>query len=190
MNKKIGYLLLTLSFLMCCMQGFSNVPSAQIASLIKRHNIGDHSTSASLQERPNGTSIPPEIQDLQSNYEFVLFFRSNCPHCHRFVPILKDFATYYGIKIIAYSTDGPDLDGLHARKMTASEYKDYFLQGGFKAVVPALYLQNKHTDQAYPVLFGEAEPYQLAKRINELMQHIKTQQAEEVAEGGNDEQTN
>ncbi|APS84682.1 hypothetical protein AVM71_16380 (plasmid) [Piscirickettsia salmonis] len=118
----------------------------------------------------------PTIKDLHNDYYFVLFYRSTCPHCHKFVPILKDFSHYYGLKIIAYSTDGGDLEGLHGKRMTAEEYRQYFLQGGFKAVVPALYLQNKYTDQVYPVLFGEATPYQFSERMNQLMTHIEESQ--------------
>ena len=141
----------------------ANVPSAQIKTVLKKAKASEHHV----------VKEPIAIEDLQHNYFFVVFFRSTCPHCHHFIPVLKDFAHYYGVKIKAYSVDGPDLDNLHSTKMTGSEYKDYFLQGGYKAVVPALYLQNKHTDQVYPVLFGEAKPYQLAKRMNKLMKDIE-----------------
>jgi type-F conjugative transfer system pilin assembly thiol-disulfide isomerase TrbB len=123
-------------------------------------------------------SVSPLIKDLQDNYFFVVFFRSTCPHCHRFVPILKSFTKTYHVPLVAYSVDGSDLDNLGAHKMTGQEYKNYFLQGGFKAVVPALYLQNRITNQVYPVLFGEAKAYQLAKRVNQLMQDIKAQEHE------------
>lgn len=145
----------------------ANQATAQIHQLMAQHATQVNNTSS------------PVIQNLKANYEFVVFFRSTCPHCHRFIPILKDFAHYYGIKITAYSVDSQDLDDLHARKMTSNQYQDYYLQGGFKPAVPALFLQNKHTDQAYPVLFGEATPYQLAKRVHELMLHIQEREDED-----------
>ncbi|ALA26649.1 conjugal transfer protein TraF [Piscirickettsia salmonis] len=144
---------------------FANVAADQINTLLAHKTI----------VAPTHKKEPKLIQDLQKDYYFVLFYRSTCPHCHKFAPILKDFSKYYGLKIVAYSTDGGDLDGLHGKRMNAEEYRQYFLKGGYKPIVPALYLQNKYTDQVYPVLFGEATPYQLSERINGLMAHIEEQ---------------
>lgn len=157
---------LTLAALLMSHLSFANVAVDQINALLTHKPA----TSSAYHKKE-----PKLLQDLQKDYYFVLFYRSTCPHCHKFVPILKDFSKYYDLKIVAYSTDGGDLDDLHGKRMTAEEYRQYFLQGGFKAVVPALYLQNKYTDQVYPVLFGEATPYQLSERINELMTHIEEQ---------------
>ena len=149
----------------------ANVASRQIEQAMFKG--GDHLSVASLQTVKKAT---PDIKNLQQNFTLVLFFRSTCPHCHRFVPILKDFVHYYHVRLIAYSTDGKDIDGLHAKAMTGREYKDYFVQGGFRAVVPALFLQNLHTGQTYAVLFGEATPGQLASRMNDLLKHIQQQE--------------
>ncbi|MDA7742526.1 conjugal transfer protein TraF [Francisellaceae bacterium] len=158
-------LLLILALMVSINTSFANVAADQINSLMQAKNNRAESSA----------KVPNTIKQLQSDYEFVLFYKSTCPHCHKFVPVLNDFARFYDIKIIAYSTDGGDIDGLQGKKMTADEYRQYFLQGGLKAVIPALYLKNKFTDQVYPVLFGEAQPYQLAQRVNELMKHIEAQ---------------
>lgn len=148
------------------LQGFANVPSQQIKQLL--------AAPSAVTAKP-----APFLTELHKHYQFVVFFRSTCPHCHRFIPVLQDFADYYGIAIHAISVDGPTLDGLHSQKMRAQDYKDYFLQGGFKAIVPALFLENTDTQQVYPVLFGEAAPYQLAERMSALTKHI--QEAQDAA---------
>ncbi|MCF6768410.1 conjugal transfer protein TraF [Thiotrichales bacterium 19S11-10] len=144
---------------------FANKPEDQISALLSQH----HKSSVTQVKSHSSTH---ELDD----YVFIFFYRSTCPHCHQLAPVLKDFANYYQVKVISYSTDGGELDGFKGKKMTSKNYQDYFLAGGFQAVVPALFLQNKYTDQAYPVLFGEAEPYQLAQRMAELLSHIKESQ--------------
>ena len=138
---------------------YANIPQNEIQFLMHQPKEKSH--------------IPKQIQFLQHDFTFVIFYKSTCPHCHKFVPILKDFAATYSIPIESYSFDGGSLDGLQGQKINGSIYKAYFLQGGFKAVVPALYLKNKITNQVYPVLFGEAKPYQLAARVNTLVKHIE-----------------
>lgn len=141
----------------------ANVPANQIHALLKK-------------PVPSITRADKLLSALHQHYRFVVFFKSTCPHCHRFIPVLEDFAHNFGIAILGISVDGPDLDGLKSRKMTADDYKDYFLEAGFKAIVPALYLENTDTQQVYPVLFGEAAPYQLAERMAALTKHIEEAQ--------------
>lgn len=107
------------------------------------------------------------------DYEFIFVFRSTCPHCHKFAPVLKDFSDTFSIKVNAYSFDGPDIKGFKSNPLSKDLLQALFLDAGFKTVVPALYLINKETQETYPVLFGEATPAQLAIRISQLMQKIK-----------------
>lgn len=115
----------------------------------------------------------PEIKDLSDNYYFVFIYRSTCPHCHKFAPILSDFAETFHIKVRAYSLDNEPLEGFEASPLTPDLFQTFYVGGGYKPTVPALFLVNRHTLEAYAVLFGEALPYQLARRVHELKQHIE-----------------
>ena len=112
-------------------------------------------------------------QELSQNYYFIFIFKSSCPHCHKFAPVIYDFAKTFNVNIKAYSVDGGALDGIYGKPLTADLFKTFYLSDGYKPTVPALFLVNKDTLQVYAVLFGEASPYQLARRINELLQHIQ-----------------
>ena len=116
-----------------------------------------------------------DLKSLQKNFQMIFIFRSNCPHCHSFAPVLKDFSEHFNIKIKAYSADGGKIASFQSSPLTPELYKTFFITAGYKPMVPALYLMNKETMQTYPVLFGEATPYQLASRTWELMKHIKEQ---------------
>lgn len=115
------------------------------------------------------------LKDLQKNFYFVFIYRSTCPHCHNFAPILKDFATHFHVKVKSYSLDNQPIDGFNAAKLTPNLFQALYVAGGFKPAVPALFLVNRETLQAYAVLFGEATPYELSSRVNELMTHIEEQ---------------
>ncbi|MDA0910334.1 MAG: conjugal transfer protein TraF [Proteobacteria bacterium] len=173
--QKLKYAFLILITICSITPLYANVAADQINAIMGENAKNISSNQLTHSTVKDTAKVPKTIKDLQNDYYFVFFYRSTCPHCHKFAPTLKDFANYYHIKIKAYSTDGGDLDGLHGKQMTADDYRQYFLQGGFKPVVPALYLQNKYTDQVYPVLFGEAQPFELAQRVNELMTHIEEQ---------------
>ena len=126
-----------------------------------------------LQSGAFANVISPLLKDLSENYYFAFVYRSDCPHCHQFVPTLFDFAQTFHVGIDAYSIDGRKLDGIQGKPLTSDLFQTFYVSGGYKPMVPALFLVNRDTLQTYPVLFGEASPYQLARRINELMQHIE-----------------
>lgn len=113
------------------------------------------------------------IQELREEYYFIFVYRSTCPHCHQFAPVLKDFTSYYNIPVQAYSLDNESLEGFDSANLTPELFQTLYVSGGYKPVVPALYLVNRPTNQAYPVLFGEAQPAQLARRVDELMSHLE-----------------
>ena len=65
------------------------------------------------------------------------------------------------------------MDGFEGHPLPPELFQTFFVAGSYKPMVPALFLVNRHTLDAYAVLFGEASPYQLARRVNEMMQHIE-----------------
>jgi type-F conjugative transfer system pilin assembly thiol-disulfide isomerase TrbB len=116
-----------------------------------------------------------KIKELREQYSFIFIYRSTCPHCHQFAPVLSDFVSYFKIPIQSYSLDGQPLNGFESTQLTPELFQTLYVSGGYKPVVPALYLIHRPTNQAYAVLFGEAEPFQLAKRVDELMSHLDEQ---------------
>lgn len=136
-------------------------------------NVAVDELNALLAPKTTAQKQDPEIKDLSDNYYFVFIYRSTCPHCHNFAPILNDFSEAFHIKVRAYSLDNAPLDGFEASPLTPDLFQTFYVGGGYKPTVPALFLVNRHTLEAYAVLFGEASPYQLARRVHELKQHIE-----------------
>ena len=152
-------------FLFCCLQStsYANVAIEQLnAKLAEKNRVNQSEPVAS-----------PLIKELSEHYYFVFIYRGACPHCHAFAPILMDFVKTFHVDVDAYHLDGDTMDGLNSHPLTPELFQTFYAKGGYKPIVPALFLVNRDTLEAYAVLFGEATPYELAKRVNELMQHIQ-----------------
>ena len=110
---------------------------------------------------------------LSENYYFVYIFKATCPHCKKFAPTLKNFADEFHVHVDSYSFDGGPVLEFNAKPLTPELFKTFYVDGNYKPSVPALFLVNNHTHEAYAVLFGEAEPYELSQRVDKLLEHIE-----------------
>ncbi|MEK7731433.1 MAG: conjugal transfer protein TraF [Planctomycetota bacterium] len=105
------------------------------------------------------------VRSLASTHGLLFIFRSDCPYCHRFAPILKRFEQEFGMTVFPVSLDGrglpeypnPQLDNGIATRLNAS-------------VVPALYLTAPSKRQIRPVGFGVMALTELLERIAALAQ--------------------
>ena len=105
------------------------------------------------------------VRNLAATHGLVFIFRSDCPYCHRFAPILKRFEQEFGMIVFPVSLDGrglpeypnPQLDNGIATRLNAS-------------VVPALYLTAPSKRQIRPVGFGVMALTELVERIAALAQ--------------------
>jgi len=105
------------------------------------------------------------VRGLASTHGLLFIFRSDCPYCHRFAPILKRFEQEFGMTVFPVSLDGgglpeypnPQLDNGIAARLNAS-------------VVPALYLTAPSKREIRPVGFGVMAMTELLERIATLAQ--------------------
>lgn len=105
------------------------------------------------------------IRALAGTHGLLFIFRSDCPYCHRFAPILKRFEQDYGITVFAVSLDGRGLP----------EYPQPQPDNGIAArlnatTVPALYLTAPSRRDIRPVGFGLMALTELVERIAALAQ--------------------
>lgn len=103
------------------------------------------------------------VRALAASHGLIFVFRSDCPYCHRFAPILKRFEETYGMTVVPVSLDGTGLptypnprrnDGLAARLQPEA--------------VPALYLAAPSRREIRPVGFGLMALSELVERIATL----------------------
>ena len=103
------------------------------------------------------------IKQLVSTHALLFIFRSDCPYCHRFAPIVKRFEQDFGMTVFAVSLDGGGLP----------EYPNPQSDNGIAArlnagVVPALYLTAPAKREIQPVGFGLMALNELIERIASL----------------------
>ena len=103
------------------------------------------------------------VRQLAATHGLVFVFRSDCPFCHRFAPVLKRFAQTHGLTVLAVSLDGGSLP----------EYPDARPDNGIAArlnarAVPALYLTQPSRREFRPVGFGLMSDTELLERIAAL----------------------
>lgn len=133
------------------------------ALLAKKQSSSSHSL----------VNTTPEIKNLAQNYYFVFIYKGTCPHCHNFAPVLNDFARTFNIQVQSYSMDATPIDLFKSEPLTPELFQTFYANSGYKPAVPALFMVNRHTREAYAVLFGEAKDYELARRVHELFNHIE-----------------
>ena len=105
------------------------------------------------------------VRALSATHGLLFIFRSDCPYCHRFAPILKRFEQEYGMLVFPVSLDGEGLP----------EYPNPQADNGIAArlnasVVPALYLTAPSKREIRPVGFGVMALSDLIERIAALAQ--------------------
>lgn len=105
------------------------------------------------------------IKSLATTHGLIFVFRGDCPHCHRFAPILKRFEQEFGFTVLAISMDGRAIP----------EYPTARPDNGMAArlnatAVPALYLTAPATREIRPVGFGVMSMTDLVERIAAIAQ--------------------
>ena len=101
-----------------------------------------------------------ELYRLSQENGLIFFFRSDCPYCHRFAPVLKKFSKQYGFTIIPVSLDGKGLREYPYPK------RNYDLGRKLNVeVVPALFMVNPDTNSVSTVGYGYSDWSALTKKV-------------------------
>lgn len=96
------------------------------------------------------------------------FYRSTCPYCQRFAPILKHFAEAHHIVVIPITMDGISLPEFPDSKQDSGQAEKFHV-----TVEPSLYAVDPLTQKAYPVAFGLTSETELQNNIYNIMTHYQ-----------------
>jgi len=100
---------------------------------------------------------------LGQDHVLLFFYRSDCPYCHAFAPVLQAFRDRHGIRVVAVSIDGGPLPGF------ADARADNGIATTLQVTqVPAVYLAQPFTGQITPIGFGILSESQLLERITQV----------------------
>lgn len=89
------------------------------------------------------------IHDFAKQSGLFFFYRSSCPYCQRFSPILKHFIETYHIALVPITTDGKVLPEFPYSRQDDGQAKQFHV-----SLEPALYAVDPQTQKVFPVAIG------------------------------------
>lgn len=103
------------------------------------------------------------IYALAKHSGLFFFYKSTCPYCVRFAPIVKAFSERYGIAVIPITTDGVALSEFPNSRIDQGQAKRFNV-----TVTPSLFTVNPYTQKAIPVTHGLMSESDLRQRILDI----------------------
>jgi len=108
------------------------------------------------------------LAKLAQESGLFFFYRSSCPYCRRFAPIVKSFANKYAFKVIPITTDGITLPEFPNSKIDRGQAARFVVN-----YEPALFAVNPYTGKAYPISYGLVSEQELRGRILNIVHNFK-----------------
>ena len=103
------------------------------------------------------------IATLSHQSGLFFFYRSSCPYCQRFAPIVKTFSETNHLVVIPITTDGLSLPEFPHSYPDQGQAKTFQVK-----VEPSLFAVNPYTKKAYPIAYGLISESELRQRILDI----------------------
>jgi conjugal transfer pilus assembly protein TraF len=103
------------------------------------------------------------MKTLSKRYGLLFFFKGDCPYCHQFAPLVKQFSNTYGWSVLAVSLDGSSLKEFPGSQRDNGAASKLNIEQ-----VPALVAVNPQTGHLVPVSYGMQSVDQLEERFRLL----------------------
>ena len=107
-----------------------------------------------------GTKNDKIIQKFARHHGLFFFYEGDCPYCHRFAPILKQFAQHYHMRLLPISTGHGFLPEFPNSKRDNGQAALLHV-----AYYPALYAVNPKTHRIIPISYGLLSYQDLKQRV-------------------------
>ncbi|MFO1388309.1 conjugal transfer protein TraF [Cellvibrio sp.] len=100
-------------------------------------------------EQQSSEKKAASLIEISKKNGLLFFFRSDCPFCHKFAPILADLAKDFGFDVVPVSLDGGGLPEFPNPKVNNEMGRKLNVQS-----VPALYLVDPKNNSVSAVSYG------------------------------------
>lgn len=173
MRNILNILIIIFTFSFLSENSYANVVSDSINQLIQSKNVNADSFSMKNDNKEINEKYHA-FDSINQIFAFVIFYRSTCPHCQRFLPVLSQFANDYGFKVYPYSTDGKaSISFPNSMPMTNQIEQTFFSSPNIE--VPSLFLINVKTMKAYLIDQGEMSYVDLQNRVKLFFETFNAQ---------------
>jgi len=119
-----------------------------------------NATALEVYDRERQAAQNHAAEQLARTHVLFFLFRSDCPYCQQFAPLLRNFEQKFGLPVFAISLDGG----------TLSEFPQARVDNGIAATlnvtqVPALFLASPRTNVITPIGYGVLSETELLERL-------------------------
>jgi len=104
--------------------------------------------------------------ELHKRYGIFFIYKSTCPYCHSYAPILKAFTEEYNLTIIPITLDGIKLEDFPESLIENGQLKTLGIEN---VTVPATLLYDNQEKQIIPIGYGTITQDELTSRILKLL---------------------
>ncbi len=108
------------------------------------------------------------IKQFAQKTGLFFFYKSTCPYCARFAPIIKSFAESNGMTIIPITLDGISLPEFPNSKIDSGQAAQFHVTS-----TPSVFAVNPYTQKAFPVAYGLTSETELRDNIYNIMTRYK-----------------
>ena len=152
--------------MMAAMMEGQNTPTSMMATPVSRE----------IYQGQEAQQLEKDIRALSKNYGLFFIVKNDCPYCHQFAPIIKEFVEEYkfDIKVIAK-------DGLPPGTVPMKEFPEAVPDNGTikllnpEGIYPCLLLVNPQTREVIPLAKGLINKTQLKDNFRVIIQFLKRQ---------------
>lgn len=116
-----------------------------------------------IYDQQKSQSLEIKLKNISKTHGLFFAFKEGCPYCHKFVPLIIEFAEKFGFEMKGVSREGGNLPGL----LNASKDNGILDLINPEGVYPALFLANPSTMEVIPVAWGMVS-------YTELLQNFET----------------
>lgn len=111
-------------------------------------------------------NISKVLKNLNERYGLFFIYRSDCPYCHKYSPVIRSFGEAYDIDIVPITIDDKFIEGWE--NSTITDLSAVKRMGIEITKVPATILYDNKEKKVIPVGFGILSKSDLEKRIYTL----------------------
>jgi conjugal transfer pilus assembly protein TraF len=112
------------------------------------------------------------VAALAKTHGLFFVFKSDCPYCHTFSPVLKEFQARYGFKVLPISLDGPGIQNFPAPQQDNGTVAQIVAQMGIPASefkTPFIALVRPEKRELMPIGFGVMSEDEIVERIDKIV---------------------
>jgi len=115
------------------------------------------------------TKLKAQLKQLSQTHGLFFIYKSDCPYCHEFAPIVKRFAKAYGFVVKAVSADGQPIEQFPDAAADNGAIKLLNPEG----IYPSLFIANPQTGLVMPLSWGLSSWSNLHENAQVVLETLK-----------------